>query len=189
MKFLDLAATRRSFYELDSNTDFTKEQATALLSKALDVTPSAFNMQSARLALLWEDKSKEFWDKVNATFDNSIDPGKFKGFSNAKGTVLFFVNKDTVAALEKQFPPYAHNFPIWAQHEGGMIQNNVWAALTSEGLGATLQHYNPVINDWVLKDYGLDESWDLVAQMPFGNPLSHPAEKEKLSDEERMKVF
>ena len=54
----------------------------------------------------------------------------------------------------------------------------VWAALEAEGLGASLQHYNPLIDDEVKKEWNIPGNWKLIAQMPFGNPTSPPGEKE-----------
>ncbi|WP_235899137.1 hypothetical protein [Suipraeoptans intestinalis] len=36
------------------------------------------------------------------------------------------------------------------------------------GIGASLQHYNPVIDDMVRERYKLPKTYRLVAQMPFG---------------------
>lgn len=189
MKYLDFVRQRRSYYMLDDKVDIGNEELKKLVGEAITLTPSPFNMQSARAILLLDDESKKFWDKVNGTFDNSIDEAKFKGFHGAKGTVLIFIDQKTVKDLGEKFPAYAENFVKWANHENGMFQTNLWVALRSEGLGASLQHYNPPIDEWVKKDYDVDENWELIAQMPFGNPLEEPAEKDKVPTDVRVKVF
>ena len=189
MKFLDLVEKRRSYYELDNQVNITKEELEALIAKALRVTPSPFNMQSGKLVLLLDEQHRDFWNKVNATFENKIDPAKFKGFHDAKGTILYFIDKKIVKKLQDQFPSYAEQFTSWSAHENAMMQINLWVALRELDLGASLQHYNPVIDQWVKEDYDLDEHLELVAQMPFGRILSEPEAKDKLPTEERLKVI
>ena len=189
MKFLDYVEKRRSYYELDNQVDITKEELEELIAKALRVTPSPFNMQASKLVLLLDDEHRKFWNKVNATFDNKIDEAKFKGFHDAKGSILYFIDKSIVKGMQDQFPSYADHFTQWSAHENAMLQINLWVALRNEELGASLQHYNPVIDEWVKEDYDLDENLELVAQMPFGRILSEPEAKDKLPTEERLKIF
>lgn len=37
-------------------------------------------------------------------------------------------------------------FPAWSQQTSGMHQLVVWTALKEEGLGTSLQHYNPLLD-------------------------------------------
>ena len=53
----------------------------------------------------------------------------------------------------------------------------MWTALETEGLGASLQHYNPLITSQVLSTWDLPESWSLVAQLVFGKPVAPAGEK------------
>lgn len=189
MKFLDYVEKRRSYYSLDNQVKITKNELEELIAKALRVTPSPFNMQATKLVLLLDDEHRNFWNKVNDTFDNKIDTEKFKGFHDAKGTILYFIDWNIVREMQEQFPPYADNFTKWSAHENAMMQINLWVALRNEELGASLQHYNPIIDSWVKKDYGLDEHLELVAQMPFGRILCEPEPKDKLPTEQRLKIF
>ena len=45
------------------------------------------------------------------------------------------------------------------------------------GVGANIQHYNPVIDEAVRTLFGLPENYVLVAQMPFGGIVAPPAPK------------
>ena len=91
--------------------------------------------------------------------------------------------------MQKKFPLYAENFPIWAAQSNGMLQFAIWTALEDMGLGVNIQHYNMLIDEDVKKIFGLPGSWDLVAQMVFGEVLERPAPIEKLSTGERVKIF
>ncbi|MEG2076132.1 MAG: hypothetical protein RRY34_06480, partial [Victivallaceae bacterium] len=61
--------------------------------------------------------------------------------------------------------------------------------LESEGLGVNIQHYNPLIDELVKQEFNLPSAWQLLAQMPFGNPTGAPGEKSFLPLEERMKII
>ena len=62
------------------------------------------------------------------------------------------------------------------------------AVLLELGLGANLQHYNPLIDESVKKRFEVPATWKLVAQMPFGEILVGPEAKEKLPISERLRV-
>ena len=74
---------------------------------------------------------------------------------------------------------YAANFPIWASQANGMLQSNIWTALREAGIGASLQHYNPVINKVVAELLDIPDNWTLMAQMPYGGIVVEPEAKEK----------
>ena len=61
--------------------------------------------------------------------------------------------------------------------------------LEDAGLGASLQHYNPLIDARVRMEWDLPVTWELVAQMPFGYPLSMPEAKTHEPMAERMRVY
>ena len=114
---------------------------------------------------------------------------KIKTFSVGLGTVLFFEDASTVESLQKKFPLYAENFPKWSLESNGMLQYMIWLALSEKNIGASLQHYNPLIDDEVKLAFDLPGHWQLLAQMPFGS-IERPAdEKSFLPMDERLKIF
>lgn len=189
MIFIDTLKNRRSYYALNDTVRLSDAQIESLVGEVLLYTPDAFNMQNARIVLLLNDEHRAFWTKVNKTYDNKINKEKFQGFYNAKGTVLYFIDHEPIEKTKKDFPSYADKFDLWAHQANGMVQSNVWVALRQEEIGASLQHYNPGIDQWVKEDYDLPDSWELLAQMPFGGIVEHPAAKEKLPIEKRMKII
>jgi len=70
-----------------------------------------------------------------------------------------------------------------------MLQFAIWTALEIEGFGATLQHYNPLIDEKVRKEWDVPENWKLTAQMPFGKPVVLAGEKEFQPLENRVKIY
>ena len=70
-----------------------------------------------------------------------------------------------------------------------MHQYVIWTALEIEGYGASLQHYNGLIEEDVKKEWNVPSNWKLIAQMPFGKPIAEPDEKQFQPLEDRIKVF
>lgn len=65
----------------------------------------------------------------------------------------------------------------------------VWTALASEGFGANLQHYSPLIDEQIQSTWNLPANWKLDAQLVFGAPTSEPSNKTFAPIENRLKVF
>lgn len=55
-------------------------------------------------------------------------------------------------------------------------------------IGASLQHYNPVIDDAVKEIFDIPQTYKLLAQMPFGGIVSEPDAKEKEDIGKRVKL-
>ena len=62
-------------------------------------------------------------------------------------------------------------------------------SLAQEGIGASLQHYNPLIDNDVAAAWGIPANWKLRAQMPFGANEKPFPEKSFMDDAARFKVF
>ena len=62
---------------------------------------------------------------------------------------MYFEDQVVVEGLQEQFALYKDNFPIWSLQSSGMLQFTIWTSLEAEGLGASLQHYNPLIDEQV----------------------------------------
>lgn len=58
-----------------------------------------------------------------------------------------------------------------------MHQFYLWAALEAEGLGANLQHYNPIANQKTAETFGVPQEWQLKAQLVFGDIADNAREK------------
>ena len=114
---------------------------------------------------------------------------KIDSFAAGAGTVLFYEDQNVVAGLQQQFAAYADNFPIWSEQACGMAQFAVWTALAEAGIGASLQHYNPLVDEVVRKHWGVHGNWQLRAQMPFGSNEAPFGEKTFIDDAERFRVF
>lgn len=189
MKTQEALAQRRSYYNISNELEVSEEQIIDAINEVTSLVPDAFNMKSQRVAVVLGEKHKELWDAVYDTFGGEVKMEKIDTFKNGAGTVLFFTDKSVVENLQEQFELYAQNFPIWAQQSNGMLQLAVWTALRELDLGASLQHYNPIIDENVSKLLDLPENYVLTAQMPFGAIVEEPEAKEKEEIADRVKVY
>lgn len=193
----ELMKKRRSHYALNSKSAVSDEQLKELIDYAVLHVPSAFNSQSTRVVLLLHENHKKLWNIVADTLQKIVPAEAFKktkekidgSFTAGYGTVLFYEDQSVVESLQKAFPLYKDNFPVWSAHTAGMHQYAVWLLLESQGLGATLQHYNPLIDEKVAEEWHIDKNWKLIAQMPFGTPAGEAGEKEFQPLGQRSIVF
>lgn len=193
---LNAISKRRSHYAISASSPVSEERITEVIKTAVKFVPSAFNSQSHRAIVLFGEQNQKLWDitmeelrKIVPADQFSATEEKINSFSNSFGSVVFFEENSIVTGLAQQFPAYAHNFPIWSEQSNGMLQSAVWNALTEEGLGASLQHYNEVIVDAVKREWNIPDSWRLVAQMPFGTPVAQPGEKAYPDADDFVKVY
>jgi predicted oxidoreductase (fatty acid repression mutant protein) len=133
--------------------------------------------------------NKGIFRKIVPAENFSATEDKINSFRNGYGTVLFFEDQSIIEGLQKQFALYKDNFPVWSQQSSGMLQLVIWTSLENEGLGASLQHYNPLIDEEVKKEWNIPENWKLIGQMPFGKPSAQPGEKQFQPLEDRVKVI
>lgn len=195
--FKDALRHRRSYYALTPASPVSDEQIEQIVQFAVKHVPSAFNSQTTRLILLLGDQHKALWQIVKDTLRPLVPAEAFVNteakidgsFASGYGTVLFFEDTQIVKGLQEQFPLYAANFPVWSEHTSAMHQLSVWTMLEDAGLGATLQHYNPLIDEAVRARWSLPAGWKLIAQMPFGIPAAEPGEKSFEPLDTRVRVF
>lgn len=195
--FLEVLKNRRSIYALSDEMTVSDDKIMEIVKNAVKYTPTSFNNQSPRAVVLFGENHKKLWNIVMETLRKIVPADKFEPteqkitncFAAGYGTVLFFDDTKTTKGMMEKFPLYADNFPIWAEQSNGMVQLAVWAMLEEIGLGATLQHYNPIIDDEVKETFNIPQEWRLIAQMPFGKPLAPAGEKEFLPIGERVIIL
>lgn len=194
--FNQLVENRRSYYGIDKKSPISDQEIREIIEHAVKYAPTAFNSQSSRVVLLLGENHDMLWEITRETLRKIVPADSFAstdakidGFKKGYGTILFFEDEEVVEGLQNQFPLYKDNFPVWSMQSSGMLQFIIWTALEGAGLGASLQHYNPLIDNDVKAKWNLPESWKLIAQMPFGEPVAKPADKEFAPIDSRVKVF
>jgi len=177
MSMLDALKVRRSFYKIGKALPVDESEVVRTVTEATALVPDAFDMKSQRVVLALGEKHDKLWDAIYDAFGGKVAREKIDSFKAGYGTVLYFYDADVVKSLQEKFAPYAANFPTWAQQANGMLQLSIWAGLAELGVGANIQHYNPVIDEAVRNLFGLPENYVLVAQMPFGGIVEPPPPK------------
>lgn len=196
-QFLNLIEKRRTIYAIGKNVEHSPAYLTDLIQNAIKESPSSFNSQSSRAVILFHAEHEKFWNFVKEALkayakdaeSAAKTEAKMDSFAAGVGTVLFFEDQDVVAGLQASFPSYAENFPIWAEHSTAIAQFATWTALHSAGVGASLQHYNPVVDAQVHAEWDVPATWKLRAQLVFGSIEGEPKEKGYMDDAARFKVF
>jgi predicted oxidoreductase (fatty acid repression mutant protein) len=186
---------RRTQYALGKNVSMDKDALTQRIKEAMRHTPSSFNSQSSRALILFGEQSEKFWELTKQALGKIVPAeafaptaAKMDSFAAGVGTVLFYEDQAVVTGMQEKFALYADNFPVWSEQAGGMAQFAVWLALTEAGVGASLQHYNPVVDDAAVQEWNVPASWKLRAQMPFGSHEGGFGEKAFMDDSQRFIV-
>jgi predicted oxidoreductase (fatty acid repression mutant protein) len=194
--FIDALKSRRSQYSLGKTLPLPQNQVVALIQEAIKHSPSAFNSQSSRAVILFGAHSDRFWNMVGDALRPRLPAEAFaatgqklSSFAAGAGTILFYEDQAVIKDLQERFDLYADNFPVWSEQASGMAQLAVWTALATVGIGASLQHYNPLADAAAAAEWNLPQSWKMRAQMPFGSNLAPFGEKSFMDDAERFRVF
>ncbi|OAT25864.1 nitroreductase family protein [Proteus myxofaciens] len=194
--FTDLMKKRRTIYNLGNQLPISEDRVTAIIKEAVKESPTAFNSQTSRVVILFGEQHKKLWEITKNTLKKlvpaeafSATEAKINSFAAGAGSILYFEDTDIVKGLQEQFPLYADNFPIWSEQASGMAQLSVWTALAAENVGASLQHYNPIIDDEVHSTWDIPKTWKLRAQMIFGSIEQEAGEKNYMEDESRFRVY
>ncbi|MCH5461432.1 nitroreductase family protein [Lactobacillus sp. LC28-10] len=196
-QLLNLAKQRRSIYALGRNVNASEDELASLIKETIKWAPTSFNNQTTRAVILFGDSHEKLWDIVAKRLKSEVPTEeayqktlqKINAFKSAFGTVMFYTDMDIVHRFESDFALYADNFKDWAEQGQGYAQFAVWTALAENGLGANLQHYNPLIDEEVKAAFNIPDSWQLRAEMDFGSIEAPAGEKEFMADDDRFKVL
>ena len=194
--FVSAISARRSQYALTDAAALSDSEIIDLIRSVAGEVPSAFNAQPQRAVVLFGEDHHRLWaivhDALRAVVKDdtafAATEQKIAGFDAAHGTILYFDDTTVTKNLQERFPSYAANFPVWAQQANGMLQFAVWSALAEAGIGANVQHYNPLIDDAVRDAFGIPADWKLIAQMPFGEVTAPAGEREHMPLDEQVQV-
>lgn len=196
MSFLDHMKQRRTIYAIGKNVPSAQDKIEEIIKEAVRNSPSAFNSQTSRVVTLYGDSHTKFWNIVRETLRKMVPEDAFEktdakinSFAAGYGTVLFFEDQDVVKSLQEQFALYADHFPAWSEHSSAIAQFAVWTALAEQHIGASLQHYHPVIDEEVAETFDIPKNWRLRAQLVFGSIEAPAGEKTFMDDKERFKKF
>jgi len=194
--FVDLIEKRRSIYVLGTNSQYSKSEISDRIRKTLKQAPSAFNSQTSRAVVLFDEANDKFWDHIYDVQKDVLEgetwdlmSGIITGSKDGIGTVLFFEDTDAV----KEMPAQGVRQEAYKQNNNANAQYAVWLALAEMDLGASLQHFNVGYEQGFDKGtkemFNLPESYEMLAQMPFGSIEQEAGEKEHVDADVQVKVF
>ena len=215
--FLEAIKVRRSTYTLSSESTLSVPEIEDILKTTLEEAPSTFGSYTTRIVLVAGEEHKKTWAAMTEVIKNvtpaemweSHTKPRLEGFSKAYGTgtvtffrrsshvkltlraVLFWEDPENTKILQEKYTFAADKFPLWSEHTSAIHQFIIWTALTNAGMGANLQHYNPLVNRKLQEMYNVPKEWNLVAQMVFGKPTAPAGPKSvvmKKPLEERLMV-
>ena len=196
MSFLTHIEKRRTIYAIGKNLEQSDAEIEKTIQQAVRLSPSSFNSQTSRVVTLFGESHAKFWNITLETLRKIVPAeafapteAKIQSFVAGKGTVLFYEDQAVVKNLQENFVAYADNFPIWSEHSTAIAQFAVWTALAEQNIGASLQHYNPIVDAEVAETFDIPENWKLRAQLVFGSIEAPAGEKAFMDDAERFKSF
>lgn len=179
--FIEIIENRRSIYNLDKNLPVFSGKIIDLVRDSVRWVPDAFDMKSQRVIILMDGQHERFWsavyDELVRHTGGPVSRDRIDSFVAAAGTILYFYDAAVVEETRRRYPMYAELFHDWVMQSNGMLQFAIWTGLSTLGVGANIQHYNPVIDKMVREMFDLPDVWTLVAQMPFGGIVEAPNPK------------
>lgn len=194
--FLNSVKARRSIYALDKHVTKSDEEIIATIEQAMEQAPAAFSAQPTKVMVLFNENHNKLWDIVESALKKIVPADKFEptaqkiaSFRAAYGTILYFEDQQVIKDMQDKFALYADNFPVWGMQAQGIALYSIWSALAVDGIGASIQHYNPLIDNDVKKAWDVPDSWTLLGQMPFGNVAAPAAPKSPITISTLVKVI
>jgi uncharacterized protein len=197
MDLTEVIKSRRSIRKLTKILDFDDRMLEGILKEAMRV-PSAFNMQSYRIVALSGNGHDRLWGIVEASLLAKLGEERFaltkthekiSGFRGGNGTLVFFEDLAVVEEKGNIAKSYKDTFPDWSEQGSGIIQYAVWLLLTEQGISASLQHYNKLIEDEVRERWHIPSTWKLISQMPYGKADEIPGIRELIPFDEMVKFY
>ena len=145
--FKEAIQHRRTHYGIGNNSPISDNEIHEIIKTAVTHVPSAFNSQSTRIVLLLGESHKKLWEIVKDTLRKIVPAEAYKAteakidnsFEAGYGTVLFFEDTAVVEGLQKQFPSYKDNFPVWSQQTSAMHQLAIWTMLETMAYQSELE--------------------------------------------------
>lgn len=195
--FVQNLQKRRSIYALGKKVHQSQNYLSQLIFEAVKSCPAAYNAQTTRVIVLFNQSHLKFWQLAQDVQERNMPEHVFEGekiklnqCKQALGTILFFEDQQVLKELQKQKPLYAADLSTWSEQTSGMAQFAAWTALSETGLGASLQHYNPMVDSAVETHFSMNRDWKLRAQLVFGSIEKEAEEKPEIQfDKQRFKVY
>lgn len=194
--FLESIQARRSIYAINKSSPISDDKIIDIANHTIKYTPSAFNSQTTRVVVLLGAEHDKLWRDIVKPAVKAVAPAEswpeieenLTAFQNGYGTVLFYEDPEVIGSFQQKVPLFADKMPQWSEHTNGMHTLVVWVALELEGFGASLQHYNPLIDQKISATWSIPQEWLLKSQLVFGGRAGDPYPREYEPMEKRVFV-
>lgn len=187
---------RRSIKELGKHITYDQEFLIKLIEVAARSCPSALNLKSTRIVILFSQAHTDFWQLIREIQKTQTPEHLFQATAikiqkcnAAYGTILFFEDQAVIANLKKNLPLNSMELPLWSEQSSGMAQYAVWSALVEIGLGANFNNYGSEIDYKVAQYLKIDTKWKLQTQLVFGSIEQDAEHKDTVKKEVEFMVF
>lgn len=196
LSLLERLQRRQPVSMLGKKVHYSQSYLAEVIQLAIASCPLVYNTQTTCAVILFGQSHQEFWQLVQQVqrqempahiFSSAVS--KIQQCELAFGTVLFYQDQAVIKNLQKNVPLMAQYFPTWSEQANGMAQFATWMALADSGLGATLQHYQPSIEQCVAQHFQLNKEWKLTAQLVFGSIDAVSEQSESSANASQCKIF
>ena len=120
--FLEAIKKRRTYYALSNKSTVSDARIEEIVKEIVLHVPSSFNSQSSRVVVLFKAEHEKLWDIASEVLKPIVPEQqwpttdkKLASFKAGYGTILFFEDQAPVRELQKNFPLYQDNFPVWSE--------------------------------------------------------------------------
>lgn len=93
MELKKILEKRRSIYNIGNDLPISEDEVTTLVKDLTELVPDAFDMKSARVIILFNEKHHFFWDTVFNIFDGKISREKIESFKSGLELYCIFMIK------------------------------------------------------------------------------------------------
>lgn len=73
--FVELVEKRRSVYALGADSEYSKQDIENRIREVVKQVPTAFNSQTTRVVVLFDEASTKFWDHIYDVQKNVLEGG------------------------------------------------------------------------------------------------------------------
>lgn len=170
--------TRRSYRQLTADVPVDNQTIEAALKMAADTAPVAYGEQTARIIVLMDQAGQKFWQAVAK--ENKVQYQElYESLANAKGTVLYFEDRDHTYSLTERFDIDEAVAERYSGENHFSQVLSAWIALTELDIQASIHHPSQIVLD---DAWGVPRHWTFKGALAFGKGHDQPKEKESLYD-------
>jgi predicted oxidoreductase (fatty acid repression mutant protein) len=185
---LSLLERRRSIRRLQPGP--VSEASLERIAEAVRLTPAAYNLPPWHVVLVHQERFA-FWQLVEEAFLERLDGDRLEryldrlaGFRGGAAVALIYEDVSIRQQLAEAWQITQEQAGAFAEQGLGMVQLALWLALTAEGLVASLQHWDWLLEDRLAGFVGLPlERYRLVATLPIGHADEEPRVTERVTVE------